>query len=130
MTEKQFMEAIVAQDGCGIEGLKEYAEKKMEMLEKRKAKDDERRKEKRLAGDALQASVFETLSEDYQTIDMICSALREKGYSETEASHNKVVNKLKNLVEGGKAIREDGKVPVENEEGKVVNRRVKVFRLA
>lgn len=127
-TEKQFMEEIIAAGGCGIEGLMEYAEKKIETIEKRKAKDEERRKEKRLAGDELQAAVLDCLTDEYQTIDMITEQLLANGYE--DATHNKVVNKLKNLVEGGKAVREDGKIPTENEEGKTVNRRVKVFRLA
>lgn len=126
-TDYGYYEAIANNDGFGVEEMKEWAEAKMELLEARKEKDKERARKKRLAGDELQAAVLEALNEEPQTIDMIVTACIEAGF---DCSHNKVVNKLKNLVDGDKAIREDARIKVEDEDGNVKVRRVKVFRKA
>lgn len=122
-TEKYAMlDAILAaaeQSGIAIddaaityEMLHEFIANEQRMLAARTDKAKERNAKKRAEGDKLREVVYNALSEtDFMTINEIVAAIGDE-----DVSNAMVINRLKYLVEDGKA--EKDSVAVENSEGK------------
>ena len=89
--------------------IEEYLTKKEEQAAKRREKDAERRAQKRIEGDELQAEIAALITAEPQTAtDLVVAYEAAHG---TTLTSQKVIAKVKNLVEGGTVAKVEVKTP-------------------
>lgn len=112
ITKREKFEGIIAtlegkECEISIDELKEFCAVEIETLDRRTAKARERAEEKKNQVDELVEAVYRVLTTELQTIDSITKALDDE-----DISSQKVVYRLKKLVDEGKA--EKGEVTITN----------------
>lgn len=119
MTEKETY-ALIAELCADNEDIVAFCDKKIEALDKKATRAKEKAAEKKAAGDELRDRVEAVLTEDWQTIADVVTALNDE-----EATASKVTYRLNALVDLGVAVKDDTKIAGEGK-----SRTVKVFKLA
>lgn len=96
MTKREMFEKIMGmvEDADVVE----FCEKEIAALDKKNEKAKEYSAKKKAEGDELRAAVFNVLTDDYQTVADILTAL---GDGIADATASKVVSRLGNLIKDG-----------------------------
>jgi predicted Rossmann fold nucleotide-binding protein DprA/Smf involved in DNA uptake len=103
MTEREILNTII--DGTADpDVLVEYAEKRIEILNKRNASAAKRAAAKRVESDAVTEQIFNLLTDEPQNRDAILAQLDVEGMTPA-----KVSSRLSKLVREGRAAKEKGK---------------------
>lgn len=108
ITKRENFEAILelVKDN---EELTAFVNHEIELIDKRTAKHKEYRTKKAAEGDALMEAVFETLGDEFVTVDAITEAINAtEGYE--DITKGKVVARLTKLVNAERAERGDIKI--------------------
>lgn len=108
ITKRENFEAILelVKDN---EELTAFVQHEIELIDNRTAKHKEYRAKKAAEGDALMEAVFETLGDEFVTVDAITEAINAtEGYE--DITKGKVVARLTKLVNAGRAERGDIKI--------------------
>lgn len=93
------------------EDIQAFASKKLAALERKKEKAREKAAEKRAEGDKLGKVVESVLTNEFQTADEVLAAVLEVwDGDEADATRQKVIYRLSNLVKLGRAEKTDVKV--------------------
>jgi hypothetical protein len=108
-------------DEFDLDGIVEFCNKEIALLDNRAEKNREKAAEKREAGDALQDAVLSVLTDELATRVEITERVNDP-----EATVAKVGYRLSALTKAGKAVKED--VVVVGEDGK--NKKMAAYRLA
>jgi hypothetical protein len=108
-------------EGIDVAGIVAFCDKEIETLDARAEKAKERAAIKRAEGDELLEIVYNALTDDFETRDVITERIGDENISVA-----KVTYRLTSLVKAGRAVKDETNVT--GADGK--NRRVSVYKLA
>jgi len=118
---KALCDMVENPEGIDIAGIVAFCDKEIETLDTRAEKAKERAAIKRAEGDELLEIVYNALTDDFETRDVITERIGDENISVA-----KVTYRLTSLVKAGRAVKDETNVT--GADGK--NRRVSVYKLA
>lgn len=118
---KALCDMVGDSEGIDIAGIVAFCDKEIETLDARAEKAKERAAIKRAEGDELLEIVYNALTDEFETRDVITERIGDENISVA-----KVTYRLTSLVKAGRAVKDETNVT--GADGK--NRRVSVYKLA
>jgi len=107
-------------DGVTYDGLNEFVDHEIELLDKKAAAAAERAANKKVEGDALREKVLSVVTDKFQTVTEITNAV-----SDPEVSPAMVTARLSQLAKNGQVVREQ-----QTFSGEGKSRKLSVYKLA